>query len=135
MNIDVLADATFVFISMDDAEAKRVIVTYCLEHQIPFIDVGMGVEQIDGQLTGLLRTTVGAVGDDPARLKTRIPQPTQEHEDDYSHNIQVADLNALNGTLAIGRWKRMIGLYADGTGELFSTYSVFTNDIINEDSQ
>ena len=42
------------------------------------------------------------------------------------------DYNALNAMLAIGRWKRHLGFYADGTNEKFSTYSMFTNHITNE---
>ena len=39
----------------------------------------------------------------------------QPGEDDYSSNIQVADLNALNAILAIIRWKRYLGFYATHT--------------------
>ena len=67
------------------------------------------------------------------RLRTlaRLPAPAEER-DDYDRNIQVADLNALNAQLAVGRWKRHLGFYADATAEHISTYSIFTNDIVNE---
>ncbi len=53
--------------------------------------------------------------------------------DDYSRNFQTADLNALNGMLAVIRWKRHLNVYADATGEGLCTYSVNTNEIVNED--
>jgi hypothetical protein len=37
--------------------------------------------------------------------------------------------------LAIGRWKRYFGFYADGAGETFATYSIYTNDVTNEESR
>ena len=49
-------------------------------------------------------------------------------------NIQIADLNCLNALLAVLRWKRHLGLYADGTGETLTTYSLYTNEISNETS-
>lgn len=34
--------------------------------------------------------------------------------------------------LAVSRWKRYLGFYADGTGEMYATYSIYTNDVTNE---
>jgi hypothetical protein len=111
-NLSLLDKATFVFIAMDDATMKPTITSHLVRQHIPFIDVGMGVEEIDATLA-------------------RIPKPVEER-DDYDRNVQVADLNALNAVLAIGRWKRHLGFYADGTAETFATYSIYTNDVTNE---
>lgn len=130
-NLSLLDDATFVFMCLDDATVKQAIASHLLDRKIPFVDVGMGVEEIDGKLSGLLRMVFAAPGSDRTQTMARIPPPAQER-DDYDSNIQVADLNALNAMLAIGRWKRHLGFYADGSTETFAAYSMFTNGITNE---
>lgn len=93
----------------------------------------MGIEEVDGKLTGLLRVTTSLPGHSKhVQMNNRIPGPAPER-DDYARNIQIADLNALNAQLAIIRWKRYLGLYADLTNEGFSAYSVATNEVANED--
>lgn len=133
-NLLLLDDATFVFLAMDDATMKPAIAAYLLQRGTPFIDVGMGVEEIDSKLSGLLRMVFARPGDGSERALARIPKPADER-DDYSRNIQVADLNALNAILAVGRWKRYLGFYADGIDEEFATYSIYTNRVANETHQ
>ncbi|MFE6868800.1 ThiF family adenylyltransferase [Kitasatospora sp. NPDC057692] len=130
-NLDLLTGATFVFLASDDATGKPAITEWLEAHNVPFIDVGMGVDEVDGRLSGLLRVTTSL----PTRrvpARSRIPQPALER-DAYGRNIQTADLNALNAVLAVIRWKRFIGIYADATDEGHSTYSLITNEIANED--
>jgi hypothetical protein len=130
-NMSLLDDATFVFLCMDDATVKHQIAAHLLAVHIPFIDVGMGIEEIDGKLSGLIRVTLADVDADTTSTLARLPAPAEER-DDYDRNIQVADLNALNAQFAVGRWKRHLGFYADATAEHLATYSIFTNDIVNE---
>ncbi|MFG1827172.1 ThiF family adenylyltransferase [Microbispora bryophytorum] len=130
-NLVILSGATFVFLASDDAMGKPVIMDWLEAHDVPFIDVGMGIEEIDGRLGGLLRVSTSLQGR-REQARVRIPVPAPER-DDYGRNIQTADLNALNAMLAVIRWKRHIGIYADATGEGFSTYSLITNEIANED--
>lgn len=132
-NLNLLDDRTFVFLAMDNAEAKPDIIHHLRKRNIPFIDVGMGVEEIDGKLSGLLRVTLGLPDSDTPH---RIPgKRGDDNEDDYNRNIQIADLNALNAALAVGRWKRWLGFYADGSDETFTTYSVYLNELSNEDDR
>ncbi|MFD0257492.1 ThiF family adenylyltransferase [Kitasatospora indigofera] len=130
-NLDLLTGATFVFLASDDAAGKPAIVDWLEAQDVPFIDVGMGVEEIDGRLSGLLRVTASLPGRRNA-VRRRIPRPALER-DAYARNIQTADLNALNAVLAVIRWKRFIGIYADATNESHATYSLITNEIANED--
>lgn len=132
-NLDLLQGATFVFLASDDAATKPVIIAWLEDRDIPFIDAGMGIEEVDGHLTGLLRVTTSLPGRrDAVHTQNRIPAPAPER-DDYGRNIQVADLNAMNAVMAVMRWKRHLGYYADATDEGFSTYSVYANEIANED--
>jgi molybdopterin/thiamine biosynthesis adenylyltransferase len=132
-SLSLLDAATFVFLCLDDAASKHLAAGHLLAAGIPFIDVGMGVEEIDGKLTGLLRMLFAPAGSDPDDITRRIP-PAAEERDDYDRNIQVADLNALNGLIAVGRWKRHLGFYADASDETFTTYSLYTNTLSNEAS-
>jgi len=129
--LEVLHGATFVFLASDDAAGKAVIMDWLEARDMPFIDVGLGIDETDGRLGGLLRVTTSLPGR-REQARRRIPIPAPER-DDYARNIQTADLNALNAMLAVIRWKRHVGTYADATGEAFATYSLITNEISNED--
>lgn len=103
--VDVLDEATFVFVATDDAVTKQEITGYLEKRDTPFIDVGMGIEEVDGKLTGLLRVTTSLPGHrEHVHQMNRIPGPAPER-DDYARNIQIADLNALNAQMAVMRWK------------------------------
>lgn len=130
-NLDVLSGATFVFLASDDAAGKPVIMDWLEIRDVPFIDVGMGIEETDGRLGGLLRVTTSLPGH-REQARERIPVPAPER-DDYGRNIQTADMNALNALLAVIRWKRHTGIYPAVTSEGFTTYSLTANEIANED--
>ena len=53
-NIELLRDMTFVFLCIDGGPTKRVIVDHLQKWNVPFIDVGMGVQLVDGKLRGTL---------------------------------------------------------------------------------
>ncbi|KZF07839.1 hypothetical protein A2J03_22600 [Rhodococcus sp. EPR-157] len=133
-NVDrILEGATFVFLASDDASSKKPVVDWLEHHEVAFIDVGMGIEEVDGHLTGLLRVTTSVPGHrDHVRDRRLIPS-TAPGLDDYGRNIQTSDLNCLNGMLAVIRFKRYLGYYADLTDEGFSTYALSTNEIANEE--
>jgi hypothetical protein len=132
-NLPLLDAATFVFLATDDAASKAAIIARLETLDIPFIDVGMGIEEVDGRLTGLTRVTASLPGQrNHVHEKKRIPAPAPQ-ADVYGRNIQIADLNALNALQAVIRWKRYLGFYADGVSEGFTTYSIYTNEISNED--
>jgi hypothetical protein len=56
-----------------------------------------------------------------------------EAENEYSRNVQVADLNALNAALAVIKWKKARGYYHDSGKEHFCTYTIANNCMANED--
>lgn len=130
-NLDVLSGATFVFLASDDATGKPAIMDWLEARDVPFIDVGMGIEETDGRLGGLLRITTSMPGR-REQARKRIPVPAPEL-DDYGRNIQTADVNALNAQLAVIRWKRQLGIYPNIVKEGFTTYSVTANEIANGD--
>jgi len=131
-NLHLLDQLDFVFLCSDDPRGKTDIIQHLEDHEVGFIDVGMGIEEVDGHLTGLLRVTTSTPDHrDHVHRNDRVPLGGQGGED-YGRNIQIADLNALNAEFAVIRWKRQLGFYA-GDLEGFSTYSIYTNEIANED--
>lgn len=124
----------FVFLCLDRGKAKRLVVEKLEEFRVPFVDVGMGVELRDNGLGGILRVTA-STSDRRAHVwdKHRIPFSDGNENNDYSRNIQIADLNALNAALAVIKWKKLFGFYEDLENEHFSTYTIDGNHLVNED--
>lgn len=132
-NLHLLDGATFAFISMDAGEAKRLVVQKCEEMGIPFIDVGMGLDLVDGSLGGILRVTASTPEMRSHVHGGRISFGEAKEEDLYSTNIQVADLNSLNAALAVIKWKKIRGFYRDLEREHHSTYTTDGNMLLNGD--
>ena len=87
----------------------------------------------DDSLRGILRVTTSTESKfDHVHGNQRISF-TGDDNDLYSQNIQVADLNALNAALAVMKWKKLLGFYADLRKEHFSTYTIDGNSLISED--
>jgi hypothetical protein len=130
-NVDHLSDMDFVFLCLDNGAARQLIVGKLEVFNIPFIDVGMGVELVNEALLGVVRVTSST----PARrdhVKDRIPFSDGDDHNVYAQNIQVADLNALNAALAVIKWKKLSGFYLDLEKELHSTYTIDGNCLANE---
>jgi tRNA A37 threonylcarbamoyladenosine dehydratase len=133
-NVDELAGLDFVFLCLDRGEPKKLIVEKLEALAIAFIDVGMGVQEVDGSLLGVLRTTTSTVKlRDHVRNKSRIPFSNGDENNEYSTNIQIADLNSLNAALAVVKWKKLFGFYVDLENEHHSTYATTGNFLTNED--
>ena len=133
-NIDQLQGFDFVFLCLDRGSDKQTIVDKLEAFGTPFIDVGMGVELVEGSLRGILRITTSTQQlREHVRSKNRIPFTKNGGDDAYAQNIQVADLNALNAALAVIKWKKLFGFYADLESEHYSAYTIDGNSLINED--
>jgi tRNA A37 threonylcarbamoyladenosine dehydratase len=133
-NVDELTGLDFVFLCLDRGEPKKLIIEKLEALGKPFIDVGMGVQEVDGSLLGVLRTTTSTVRlRDHVRDKSRIPLSNSDENNEYSTNIQIADLNCLNAALAVVKWKKLFGFYVDLENEHHSTYATSGNFVTNED--
>lgn len=130
-NIEELSKMNFVFLSLDNGDAKKVIVSFLKEKDIPFVDSGMGLENVDDKLLGTVRVTT-ATKDKNDHLEKRIPF-VQAVENEYSNNIQIADLNALNAAMAVIKWKKLFGFYDDSKNENHSTYTTEFNLLTSDD--
>jgi hypothetical protein len=133
-NVGELKDMNFVFLCLDSPEAKKLIVEKLQEFNVPFVDVGMGIYEVEANLGGTLRTTTSTPNKrDHVHARNRIPLGAADPNNEYSRNIQIADLNALNACLAVVKWKKLFGFYQDLKKEHFATYHIVDNRIVNED--
>ncbi len=134
-NVNELTGSQFVFLCLDRGDAKKLIVERLEQWAIPFVDVGMGVYMTEGSLGGILRVTT-STPERPRSAKddNRIPFLDGDGgNNEYAHNIQIADLNAMNAALAVIRWKKLFGFYHDFDHEHHSTYTIDGNALTNED--
>ncbi len=129
---DELGRMSFVFLALDNGRAKRIAIQALENYGVPFIDVGMGVQEVEGSLLGQLRVTT-CTPQAREHIQETVPFPERDVENDYSRNIQIADLNALNAALAVIKWKKRLGFYADLENEHSSIYQIDGNSLINED--
>ena len=86
---------------------------------MPFIDVGMGLALTNDAIEGMA-TITGCTGQKSDHAMTRISFVDGGGENDYSRNIQVAELNGLNAALAVIKWKKWLRFYHDFEHEHFS---------------
>ena len=130
-NIDMLKELSFAFVAVDDGHARRLAVETLEEFNVPFIDVGMGLYECDESLGGQMRVNIStpSLRDE---VRSSIPFREGVDEDDYSRNIQIADLNALNAILAVIKWKKFTGFYVDLEQEHSIYYQLDGNHIINQ---
>jgi len=131
-NLQELLAMNFVFISIDDGEARKLIGEYLMKAGVPFVDVGMGLRSTDGHIGGAVRSTaISAAKQD--HFTRRVPvDPANDGV--YNTNIQVSELNALNAVLAVIAWKKTIGFYEDLDCAHHVTYTIGANLILNEEN-
>ena len=133
-NLRLLDGVTFVFICIDDGEAKKAIIDKLEQLDVAFIDCGLGVEATNGALGGIVRTTASVPGRREHVHEGRISFASDE-AGVYGSNVQIAELNALNAVFAVIKWKKIRGIYHDSIGELHSLYTIDGNDVVNAESQ
>lgn len=125
-NLEELGACTFVFMAAADAEEKPAILSWLRDQEIPAIEVGMGIRDESGRLSGLL----AVVNHGPNSAET-IGSASAGGVNEYDRNIQVADLNSLNAMLAIISWKKQLGYYAASEDPAETVYKLFTGTIRN----
>jgi hypothetical protein len=132
-NVNELDSMDFVFLCME-GDAKRAIIEHLEAREKPLIDVGMGLYSTDDAIGGTLRVTTSTASQrEHVHEKRRIPPGDRRPDQEYEQNIQIADLNALNASLAVIKWKKLYGFYGDVKKEFHSTYTVDGNLLLSED--
>ena len=130
-NIHELNQMTYVFVCVDKNAARKMITDYLMGAEVSFSDVGLGVNVVDNKLTGAVRVT-SATREKNDHLSLRIFSE-DSNNNEYNTNIQIVELNALNATLAVLKWKKISGFYVDLENEHHCSYSISVSKIFNED--
>ena len=130
-NVNILRDMDFVFISIDSGIARNLIVDYLVSEKIPFIDTGIGLQNINNTINGLIRTTVFDKNNYD-RISAYIDFD-EDGDDVYNTNIQIAECNALNATIAVIEWKKYFNIYENANSKCQNVYSIEMGEIVHED--
>lgn len=99
---------------------------------VPFIDTGIDVDfEKTGELRGIVRCTVGT----PQHHEhiEQVVSFAKVAEDETYKNIQVADLNMMSACMAVTKWKKRRGFYADDMREYNSLNIFATHALTKED--
>jgi len=127
-----LAGFDFVFVAIDDAKARKIILQGLIGMKIPFVDTGIDVAlDRSSSLRGICRFTVGAP-DHHGHIAEVVSFDDGAANEIY-RNVQVADLNMINAAMAVMKWKKIRGFYADDMREHHSLYTVATHALTKED--
>lgn len=124
-----LTGSTFVFVCVDRGPARMAITRALMDLGIPFVDVGMGLNRTESGLSGLIRTTLVNGGEWNAWIDQGYLPVVDAEDDIYSSNIQIGELNALNACLAVIKYKRLFGFFADEESGPHSLFDVGTDSI------
>jgi ThiF family len=131
-NLAELEGFDFVFVAVDKPKVRKVMLQGLMARKIPFIDVGMGLDlDKDSSVTGIVRYTVG-LPDFNSHVE-QVVSFDDGPENDLYRNIQVADMNMLNAALAVIKWKKLRGFYADSKREHHGQYSIAAGSLVKED--
>ncbi|MFO1514337.1 MAG: ThiF family adenylyltransferase [Verrucomicrobiota bacterium] len=132
--VDQLKGMNFVFLCIDKGIGKQLIVERLEEWGIAFIDVGMGIQLGEDNTLGGIVTVTTSTPANRDHFRSRVTFADGEAANEYSRNVQIADLNALNATLAVIKWKKMCAYYHDTTKEHWCAYVIRANQLISEDT-
>jgi len=131
-NSELLRGIDYVFLCVDRGPVRQLVVEKVEEFGGSLIDVGMGLGLTDDALGGILRVTASTPRQ-REHFRGRVSFAVADDHGEYSSNIQIADLNALNAALAVIKWKKLCGFYLDLEQEYTSTYTIDGNHLANVD--
>jgi hypothetical protein len=131
--IEQLKEMNFVFICIDKGTGKRLIVEHLEEWGVPFIDVGMGIQLGEDNTLGGVATVTTSTRSKRDHVRTRTAFSDGEAANEYSQNVQICEVNALNAALAVIKWKKLCGYFDDTTKEHYCAYTIRSNQLISED--
>lgn len=131
-NVAELLDADFVFLAMDSGPDKQNIISALVAAGVAFIDTGVGVSDDPHGIAGQARVTTALPNANEHVLRGGLISVVAGDAAEYDTNLQVAELNMLAAVMAVIRFKKWLGFYADAEGELHSSYRIDTNEILNK---
>ena len=133
-NFKKILDMSFIFICIDESPIKKLLFDFLIENKILFIDTGIGIYKEDNGLSGSVRVNL-CLPDKTDHLKNHISFSNNGQDNDYSTNIQIADINSLNASLAVIKWKKILGFYSDREKEYTNIYTINTQSLVSRDHE
>lgn len=123
-NIDRLVGFDFVFVSVDDGPARKLIVDWLSARGIPYVDCGMGLDRSLVGLSGFVRITgTDRKAYDDNVGSARLPVENAK-ENEYRKQAQITELNAMNAIMAVIRFKqhfKLLDRLDEATSYIFDT--------------
>ncbi|WP_316859166.1 ThiF family adenylyltransferase [uncultured Cohaesibacter sp.] len=110
-NVSQLEGFDFVFVAIDHGPSRILIIDWLSSNSVPFVDCGMGLNRTTIGLNGVVRVTGVDRAAYDATAKTVFLPGDDPKEGEYRRQGQIAELNALNGALAVLRFKQHFGIY------------------------
>lgn len=129
---DDLVGVTFAFVCVDKGKSRSEIIDLLIKMKIPFIDVGMGLNRLNGTISGMLRSTYFSAESAQEQLSKRLVQMEDPSDDIYRNNIQISELNALNASLALIKFKQLRGFYSNDCEYNHLLFTVDSLSIVGE---
>lgn len=130
-----LEGVTFAFVCVDKGSSRSEIFDLLVRMNIPFIDVGMGLDRDKGPISGTLRTTYFSAESSKDLIAKKLAPLTDLLDDIYKNNIQISELNALNACYAIIKYKQLRGFYADDNASYHLLFTIDSLHTVGENGQ
>ncbi|WIL43066.1 ThiF family adenylyltransferase [Pantoea agglomerans] len=127
-----IANVSFAFVCVDDGESRDEIFKVLIKMGKPFLDVGMGLNRKDSFLTGLIRTTFYPSDNVQEVLDKGLSDLSKPSENLYKTNIQIGELNALNASLAVIKYKQFKGFYIEESNVFNALFSLSDLHMVTE---
>lgn len=128
-NLAELLDANFVFLAMDAGPAKTTIIQALIGAEVPFIDIGIGVDNDPDGIAGQIRITTSTPGRSDHITRHTLISAVDGDGAEYDTNLQVVELNMIAAGMAVVQFKKIFGFYADHQGDRHSTLVIADNQI------
>lgn len=125
---------TFAFVCVDKGTSRAGIIELLSSLSIPFVDVGMGLNRKNGKIKGLIRTSYFSTNEDQVKKEMANVPLTDNPENLYKTNIQIAELNALNACLAVIKFKQLRGFYMELIASEDLLFDISDMKIVGSDS-
>jgi hypothetical protein len=134
-NVSELAPFDFVFLAMEGGAAKLAIVEALESTDKPFVNASMGVKKTGNgdQLQAIVEINGSTVGNRDSFRKT-VDFGEVDQDDPYMENIQVAELNALNATMAVLWWKKWAGVYVSSKPSYWMLINTYLDGLYTDRS-
>lgn len=109
-NVETLFDMDVVFICVDSVKVRSFISRHLMDHDVCFVDSGLGLSLGSDSIGGQVRVT-SFFGGDGEYIKDIFGSEEAPDDGIYNTNIQIAMLNSLAAIIMVSSWLKNIGAF------------------------